>query len=106
MTTPDNGHRNRLADTAKYKIKDNWWWVLPIVFPIAYALISDHFTLSAIAGDMGKLDKKILHQVEKQDKRQEEINKLLKEQAEVNGRNTALLEVILARLQLLQRVEQ
>lgn len=103
MKQSDDGSRNRLSDTAKYKIKDNWWWVLPIVLPITYALISDHFTLSAIAGDVTKLDNRIFLQVEKQEKRQAEINKLLKEQAEINGRNSAMLEVISEQNRLIQR---
>jgi len=88
-----NQHENSVRDKIVRHLKDNWY-VFVFIVPIAWALITDHFIIKALAADLTKLDIKVTQQIQKQELLQKEINDQLTKQAKVNGSNTAILEVI------------
>jgi hypothetical protein len=102
MSQPDNGNRVRIQDTVRYKVKDNWWWVLPIVLPICYALVTDHFTLNALAGEVVRLEARVEKQIEKAYERQKEIALELREQAETNGAISAKQDALAQQISRLE----
>jgi len=94
-------HENSARSKITRHLKDNWY-IFVFLVPIAWALITDHFTIQALAADLTKLDIKVTQQMQKQEVLQKEINDQLTRQAKVNGSNTALLEVIAQQNRIIQ----
>ena len=94
-------YENRVRDKIASHLKDNWY-VFVFIVPIAWALLTDHFIIKALAEDLTKLDIKVTQQIQKQELLQKEINDQLTKQAKVNGSNTALLKVIAQQNRMIQ----
>ena len=99
MTQPrDNGHRIRRHDKIGYHVKDNWYIFLFLV-PIAWALVTDHFTIYAQAAEINTIKETIKEQAREQSRNQREINQKLTDQATTNGRIEATQDAIQRQIQ-------
>jgi TRAP-type uncharacterized transport system fused permease subunit len=104
MSKPnDNGHRIRISDRIGFRLRDNWFIIAPILV-IIWALVLDHFTIIAHAGEIKDLKEIVREQAREQSRNQREINNKLTTQATTNGRIEATQKAIQSQLQQLIKI--
>jgi hypothetical protein len=96
MTKSDNG-----ISKLRSNIWGNRWWIV-IMLPIVWAVVTDHFTIRALAAESIRLAHQQAKHSERDRKIQGQIMEQLRIQATTNGQNQALLETIASQNRLIQ----
>lgn len=84
------------------KIWYNKWWIAVMMLPIVWAVVTDHFTIRALAAENVRLANQQAEHSERDRKIQGQIMEQLRIQATTNGQNQALLETIASQNRLIQ----
>jgi len=90
--------RNGDSFLRRVKIFKEVWFLL---IPVLGLAVTDHFAIAANAKAVLDLKVEIKETIKKQEVRQEKIQKLLREQAETNGKIDARTDAIVRQLNLL-----